>query len=141
MGKSLVDDNNQPLEKLTPEVRSWLRSLGSTATTTRELMEEDSPEVQARITEALHRVNNMSVSKAARVHKFIFVPVDFSTDGRELTPTMKMARHAVLKKYAAEVEAMYSGEFHTDGLFSSSITQCTIAMTNPVKAQIKLGRK
>ena len=29
--------------------------------------------------------------------------VDFSTDGRELTPTMKMARHAVLKKYAAEV--------------------------------------
>ena len=29
--------------------------------------------------------------------------VDFSTAGRELTPTMKMARHAVLKKYAAEV--------------------------------------
>jgi len=121
--KSLVDDNNQPLEKLTPEVRSWLRSLGSNATTTRELMEEDSPGVhpmvQAAITEALHRVNEVSVSKAARVHKFILLPVDFSTDGRELTPTMKMARHAVLKKFAAEVEEMYSGEFHSDGLYSS----------------------
>ena len=34
--------------------------------------------------------------------------VDFSTDGRELTPTMKMARHAVLKKFAAEVSSKSS---------------------------------
>merc|ERR1719402_38804 len=102
-----------------PEVRVWLRKMGSTACTTRELMQEDSPGihpmVQAAITEALHRVNALSVSKATRVHKFILLPVDFSTDGRELTPTMKMARHAVLKKYAAEVDAMYSGKFHSDG--------------------------
>merc|ERR1712117_858917 len=72
--KSLVDDNNMPLEKLTPEVRSWLRSLGSSATTTRELMEEGEGVqrlVQAAIMDAIHRVNEVSVSKAARVHKFM----------------------------------------------------------------------
>ena len=31
--------------------------------------------------------------------------VDFSTAGRELTPTMKMARHAILKKYSEEVRS------------------------------------
>ena len=32
--------------------------------------------------------------------------VDFSTAGKELTPTMKMARHAILKKYANEVRIL-----------------------------------
>ena len=36
--------------------------------------------------------------------------VDFSTAGKELTPTMKMARHAILKKYANEVGTLVYGD-------------------------------
>ena len=39
----------QPLESLAPEVKVWLRRLGSTATTTRQLMEEDKPGVHPMV--------------------------------------------------------------------------------------------
>ena len=65
--------------------------------------------------------------------------VDFSTDGRELTPTMKMARHAVLKKYAAEVctnPLLFNASLRNDEIlfklisnFTSSISRwrrCTV---------------
>ena len=41
--------------------------------------------------------------------------VDFSTAGKELTPTMKMARHAILKKYANEVIKMMMRGDNGDG--------------------------
>lgn len=127
-----------------PEVRVWLRKMGSTACTTREIMQEDGPgihpmvqvvpntttKLQAAITEALHRVNALSVSKATRIHKFLLLPVgcpphhtlvqvDFSIGGGELTPTMKMRRHAIVKKYAKEVEDMYASQYNNDGLYTS----------------------
>ena len=40
--------------------------------------------------------------------------VDFSTAGKELTPTMKMARHAILKKYANEVGTLAYGDDSDD---------------------------
>lgn len=102
--KSLLDANNQvlylvfptspcqPLEELTPEVVSWLRSLGSSASTTSQLMVEDNPGVhpmvqvgerqecqlsmlQAAILEAVNRANKASVSQASKVHKFMLAPV------------------------------------------------------------------
>lgn len=122
--KSKIDTNNQPMEELAPEVRVWLRSLGSRAATTRELLAEDNPGlqalVQAAITEALNRVNKDTVSRAARVHKFMLAPVDFSIAGGELTPTMKMRRHAITVKYAKEVEEMYGAAYQlSDGLYTS----------------------
>jgi len=32
---------------------------------------------------------------------------DFSIDGNELTPTMKLKRKIVLSKYATEIQGMY----------------------------------
>ena len=45
--------------------------------------------------------------------------VDFSIGGGELTPTMKMRRHAIVKKYAREVEDMYASQYNNDGLYTS----------------------
>jgi long-subunit acyl-CoA synthetase (AMP-forming) len=48
------------------------------------------------------------VSKAQVVKKWMILPNDFSVDGGEFTPTMKLKRKFVSQKYAKEIENMYS---------------------------------
>lgn len=45
-----------------------------------------------------------AVSKAAFVRKWAIVDGDFSIDGGELTPTMKLKRKVVYKKFEALIE-------------------------------------
>jgi long-chain acyl-CoA synthetase len=59
--------------------------------------------VQGAINEA-----NKAVSKAESIRKFEILPVEFTEDGGEITPTMKLKRNVVMAKYAAQVEALYS---------------------------------
>lgn len=59
--------------------------------------------VQAAIDDA-----NKAVSKAESIRKFEILPVDFTEDGGEITPTLKLKRNVVMAKYAAAVEALYS---------------------------------
>jgi len=105
-----LDGKGQPTDKLHPEVISWLNSLGSTATSTQEVVEEDNMEVRAAIKDALDRVNKRVVSKAAHVRKFLLLQTDFSMAGGELTPTLKVKRHIVSEKYAAQIDEMYQHE-------------------------------
>ena len=41
------------------------------------------------------------------MQKCYILPTDFSINGGELTPTMKMKRNKILEKYQAYVEQMY----------------------------------
>jgi long-chain acyl-CoA synthetase len=59
--------------------------------------------VQGAIDEA-----NKAVSKAESIRKFEILPFDFTEEGGEITPTLKLKRNVVMKKYGAEVEALYS---------------------------------
>ena len=97
--KTVLDEMNQPTDILNDDVQNWLKNLGSSATTARELIEENNPEVNKNIMEALKRSNSRSVSKASRIQKFMFAPTDFSLAGGELTPTLKVKRHFVVEKY------------------------------------------
>ena len=42
--------------------------------------------------------------------RFTIVPAEFTVDGGELTPTMKLKRKIVNTKYEVEIEAMYADE-------------------------------
>ena len=108
--KTVLDEKNQPTDTLSEEVKAWLQSLGSTANTARELIEEDNEEVKEFIRAAIKRSNSRSVSNASRVQKFMFAPTDFSLAGGELTPTLKIKRHFVTEKYEKEIEEMYQYE-------------------------------
>jgi len=108
--KTVLDSKNQPTDILHPDVKEWLESMGSQAQTAEELIAEDSDEVREYIMDAIKRSNSRCVSNASKVHKFMFAPTDFSLTGGELTPTLKMKRHVVLEKYAAEIESMYQYE-------------------------------
>ena len=51
---------------------------------------------------------NLSVSHAESIRKFRILPVDFTEDTGELTPTLKVKRKVVAEKFAAEIAALYS---------------------------------
>lgn len=59
-------------------------------------------EVDAAIKDA-----NQAVSHAESIRKFRILPVDFTEDTGELTPTMKVKRNVVAEKFASDIEAIY----------------------------------
>eukprot|EP00854_Cymbomonas_tetramitiformis_P009440 gene9440-11181_t len=68
------------------------------------------PKWQAYLEAAVKAYNNgpTCVSNAQKVQKFMILNTDFSIPGGELTPTMKLKRDPVCKKYSKEIEAMYA---------------------------------
>jgi long-subunit acyl-CoA synthetase (AMP-forming) len=49
-------------------------------------------------------------ARAETPKKFAILPSEFSIDGGELTPTMKVRRNIVQEKYAEVIERLYGGE-------------------------------
>lgn len=58
--------------------------------------------VQAGVDEA-----NAELARYENIRKFVILPLDFTVDGGELTPTQKIKRRVVNEKYAAQIEGMY----------------------------------
>jgi long-chain acyl-CoA synthetase len=50
---------------------------------------------------------NTQLQSYAKIKKFTVLPVDFSLDGGELTPTLKVKRKVVAQKYQDAIEALY----------------------------------
>ncbi|TQF73568.1 long-chain fatty acid--CoA ligase [Rhodococcus spelaei] len=60
-------------------------------------------EVDAAIAEA-----NKLVSHAESIKKYRILPVDFSEETGELTPTMKLKRNVIHQSFAADIDAIYA---------------------------------
>jgi long-chain acyl-CoA synthetase len=60
-------------------------------------------EIQLAVDEA-----NKAVSKAEAIRVFRILPRDFTEEGGELTPSLKLKRNVVLKEYADEIAAIYA---------------------------------
>jgi long-chain acyl-CoA synthetase len=65
------------------------------------------PDLVAEVDAAVKQANT-AVSHAESIRKFKILPVDFTEDTGELTPTMKVKRKVVAEKFADEIEAIYS---------------------------------
>ena len=52
---------------------------------------------------------NKAVSKPESIRKFTVLAGDFTEDNGYLTPSLKLKRNIVMKDYAVDVEALYSG--------------------------------
>lgn len=53
---------------------------------------------------------NPKLARVEQVKRFTILTKPLSIEGGELTPTMKLKRSVVAKKYAKEIDAMYEGE-------------------------------
>jgi long-chain acyl-CoA synthetase len=60
-------------------------------------------EVQKAVDEA-----NKAVSRAESIRKFEILPQDFSIEGGELTPTLKVKRNVVTDRHAEDIERLYA---------------------------------
>ncbi len=64
------------------------------------------PEVQELVQAEVDRVN-AKFARVEQIKKFFLLDKQLSAEDEELTPTMKLKRKLVEKKYAAQIEAMY----------------------------------
>ena len=104
--KTYVDGNNVPVDTLAGDALVVGKEIGSTAATLTEAAKD--PKWQKYVEDAMKTANDNTTSAAQKVQKFAWLPVDFSESGGDLTPTLKLKRNEVAKKYAAEIDAFYN---------------------------------
>ena len=66
------------------------------------------PEVNALIEAEIRRLNQ-NFGRYSQIKKFVLLEEEWSIAGGELTPTLKLKRRQLLKKYAREIESLYTG--------------------------------
>ena len=84
----------------------WLRAAGRPTDTSAASLVED-PALLAAVQAAVDDAN-LAVSQAEAIKRFIVLPVDFTEEGGQLTPTMKLRRGVVGTDFAADLERLYS---------------------------------
>ena len=65
------------------------------------------PEVHAEIERAVAGVNER-LSRVETIRRFTILPVEWTAESEELTPTLKLKRRVIREKYAGEIEALYA---------------------------------
>jgi long-chain acyl-CoA synthetase len=110
VGQACVIGDRRPfvaaLVVLDPEAApAWARRHGLPATRIEDLAADERvlAEVQRAVDDA-----NQHVSQVERVKRFLVLPAEWTVDGEELTPTLKLKRRVIAEKYAAEIESLYA---------------------------------
>ncbi|MFM1722250.1 long-chain fatty acid--CoA ligase [Rhodococcus sp. PAM 2766] len=85
---------------------AWNERNGKPAgTTVPELLSD--PDLTAEVDAAIAEANKL-VSHAEAIKKYRILPVDFTEETGELTPTMKLKRGVVHESFASDIEQIYS---------------------------------
>ncbi|MCO5314957.1 MAG: long-chain fatty acid--CoA ligase [Solirubrobacterales bacterium] len=67
----------------------------------------NSPAVREELEHHIEAVN-ADLARVEQIKRFHILPADFSQEGGELTPTLKLKRPVVASKYADEIEQLYA---------------------------------
>ncbi len=85
---------------------SWLEQHNKPADTPLDQVAKD-PEIVAAVQSAVDEANK-AVSHAEAIKKFHILGVDWTEEGGQLTPSMKLKRNVVMGEFGEEVEALYA---------------------------------
>ena len=111
VSQCMVVGDNKPfiacLVTIDPEAfPQWKKEHGKPETAQVEDLVDDKDlrnEIQKAVDEA-----NKAVSRAEAIRKFRILKVDFTEEGGQMTPTLKLKRNVVAKEFASDIEALYS---------------------------------
>ena len=115
ISQALVVGDAQPfiaaLITIDPEAfPGWKQRNGKDAAATVADLAED-PDLLAEIDLAVKDANQ-AVSHAESIRKIRILPVDFTENTGELTPTLKVKRKVVAEKFAGDIDALYAKSAH-----------------------------
>lgn len=85
---------------------SWKSGNGKPGSATVADLVED-PDLRATVQAAVEKAN-ATVSHAEAIKKFRILPIDFTEETGEMTPTLKVKRNVVVDKYSDDIAAIYS---------------------------------
>ncbi len=85
---------------------AWLKQSNKPAGSTIADLVDD-PDLQTAIQGAVDDANK-AVSHAEAIKKFKILSVDWTEEGGQITPSLKLKRNVVMKEFAADVESLYS---------------------------------
>ena len=85
---------------------AWARARGIEASSLAELAEQ--PAVLAAVGEAVAAANER-LARVQQVKRWRLLPVEWTAESEELTPTLKLKRRVVHAKYADVIDALYAG--------------------------------
>ena len=85
---------------------AWKQQAGKPADATIADLRGDA-DLQSTIQDAVDQANK-AVSKAESIRKFAILAHDWTEDGGQLTPSMKLKRQIVLNENASDIEALYA---------------------------------
>ncbi|HZP53503.1 MAG TPA: long-chain fatty acid--CoA ligase, partial [Actinocrinis sp.] len=84
----------------------WLELHGRDKSTPLDQLAGD-PAVLHEIEEAVAGANQ-AVSKAESIRKFAVLPIEWTIEGGQITPSMKIKRNVIAQQYAGEIEKLYA---------------------------------
>ncbi|MDP9021979.1 MAG: AMP-dependent synthetase/ligase [Actinomycetota bacterium] len=87
------------------EVGRWAEQHSKPGRTPAEVV--DDADLRAEVQTAVDQANH-AVSRAESIRAFRILPDDFTIEGGELTPTLKVRREVVTERHAAAIEELYS---------------------------------
>lgn len=111
VSQAMVVGDDQPfiaaLVAIDPdEFPRWAQQHGKESRTVADLVSD--PELRATVQAAVDDANK-AVSRAEAIRSFRIVPDDFTIEGGELTPTLKVKRSVVAEKYRPLIDDLYAG--------------------------------
>lgn len=93
------------LQNLSKGALELAEKLGSTAKTVDDAAKDE--KIRKYIEDGIKKYNKTATSNAQSVQKFHICSSDFTLEGGELTPTLKLKRKEVVKKYETDIDTMY----------------------------------
>ena len=104
--KCEVDKEGEPTNKLSMLTLKQSQALGSSATTTQEVIED--PKWKEYIDSIIDRYNKeKAISNAQQIRKWTLLEKDMSLAAGELTATMKLKRSVINQRYEQAINKMY----------------------------------
>ena len=87
------------------DLRSWCANKGINYTTNEEMIEH--PEVQKKYKKIVDEYNKF-FGDTEKVKRFLLMNHEWSIQSGELTPTLKLKRNVLIKKYEEQIEKLFA---------------------------------